>query len=160
MREENVTLLKFKVLCGKSYYHSYQNVSCTLLFCKYINIQIYNLPLVSYECETWSLIVMKGKKLRVFEPGGLRNIFRPKWEVLTENLHYFYSSSCTYNLMKYRRHEIFVQRTGATPKKNEILLCRKGPNRQYSGLVLQLHTLQHYGRGIGYSNSESGDLIR
>lgn len=73
------------------------------------------MPVVSFECET--LIARKENKLRVFEPGGLRKIFRPKWEVLTENLHYFYSPSSTYNLMKPRRHEIFIKCTGATPKK-------------------------------------------
>jgi len=74
------------------------------------------LPFVLYECETWSLIARKEKKLRVFEPGGLRKMFRHKWEVLREKLYYFYSSSCTYNSIKSRGCEIFIQRKRATPK--------------------------------------------
>lgn len=45
--------------------------------------------------------------------------------------------------------------------KNYIpILCRKGPNLQYSGLVLEHHTPQHYGAGIRYLNLESRDLMR
>lgn len=40
------------------------------------------------------------------------------------------------------------------------LLCHKGPNLRYSGLVLERQTLWHYRKGIEYSNCESGDLIR
>jgi len=36
----------------------------------------------------------------------------------------------------------------------------KGTNLRYSRLVLERQNLLHYGRGIGYSNSESGVLIR
>jgi len=39
-------------------------------------------------------------------------------------------------------------------------LCCKGPKLQYSGLVPVNHTPWHYGRGKGYSNSESRDLIQ
>lgn len=40
------------------------------------------------------------------------------------------------------------------------LLCHKGPTVHYSGLVLEHQTPRHFRRGIGCSNSESGDLIR
>ena len=36
----------------------------------------------------------------------------------------------------------------------------KGTNLRYSRLVLERQNLLHYGRGIGYSKSESGDAIR
>jgi len=40
------------------------------------------------------------------------------------------------------------------------LLPLKVPTLQYSGLVLERQTLRHYGEGIRYSNSESGDPIQ
>jgi len=39
------------------------------------------------------------------------------------------------------------------------ILCRKGPNLKYYGLVPERQTPRHYGREIGYSNSLSGDPI-
>jgi hypothetical protein len=48
---------------------------------KNVNIRIYKtiiLPVVLYGCETWSLTLMQGHRLRVFEKRVLRNIFGPK----------------------------------------------------------------------------------
>ena len=45
---------------------------------KNLKIKIYRtiiLPVVLYECETWSLTVREEGKLRVFENMGLRRIF-------------------------------------------------------------------------------------
>jgi hypothetical protein len=36
------------------------------------------LPVVFYGCETWSLMLMDGHRLRVFEDRVLRGIFGPK----------------------------------------------------------------------------------
>jgi hypothetical protein len=36
------------------------------------------LPVVLYECETWSLTFREGNRLRVFENTLLRRIFWPK----------------------------------------------------------------------------------
>jgi hypothetical protein len=41
------------------------------------------LPVVLYECETWSLIVREEHKLRVFENKVLRRIFGPKKDGVT-----------------------------------------------------------------------------
>jgi hypothetical protein len=38
------------------------------------------LPVVLYGCETWSLILMKDRRLRVLEHRVLRRIFEPKRE--------------------------------------------------------------------------------
>ena len=38
-------------------------------------MQNYNLPVVLYECETWSLTLREERRLRVFENGVLRRIF-------------------------------------------------------------------------------------
>jgi hypothetical protein len=50
---------------------------------KNLKIKIYKtviLPVVLYRCETWSLTLRDEHRLRVFENGGLRRIFGPKWE--------------------------------------------------------------------------------
>jgi hypothetical protein len=46
-----------------------------------LKIKIYRtiiLPVVLYECETWSLILREERRLRVFENRVLRRIFGPK----------------------------------------------------------------------------------
>jgi len=42
------------------------------------------LPVVLYECETWSLTLREEGKLRVFENMVLRRIFRPRRDEVTE----------------------------------------------------------------------------
>ena len=41
------------------------------------------LPVVLYECETWSLILREERRLRVFENGVLGRIFGPKRDEVT-----------------------------------------------------------------------------
>jgi len=41
------------------------------------------LLLVLYGCETWSLILRRKNRLRVFENSVLRRIFRRKWDEVT-----------------------------------------------------------------------------
>jgi hypothetical protein len=41
------------------------------------------LPVVLYECETWSLTLREEHRLRVFENRVLRRIFGPKWDEVT-----------------------------------------------------------------------------
>jgi hypothetical protein len=46
-----------------------------------VNIKIYKtiiLPVVLYECETWSLTLREEHRLRVFEKRVLRRIFEAK----------------------------------------------------------------------------------
>jgi hypothetical protein len=58
------------------------------------------LPVVLYGCETWSLPLREGHRLRVFENRVLRRIFGPKRDEVTgdwrklhnEELHNLYSS--------------------------------------------------------------------
>jgi hypothetical protein len=67
-----------------------------------IKIKIYKtviLPVVLYECETWSLTLREEHGMRVFENRMLRRIFEPKsekdgsWGKLHNNeLHTLYSS--------------------------------------------------------------------
>jgi hypothetical protein len=42
------------------------------------------LPVVSYGCETWSLILREEHRLRVFKNRVLRKVFGPKEKEITE----------------------------------------------------------------------------
>jgi hypothetical protein len=51
------------------------------LLSKNLKIRIYKtiiLPVLLYGCETWSLILREGYRLKVFENKVLRRIFGPK----------------------------------------------------------------------------------
>ena len=62
--------IKSSMMSGNACYHSVQNVLCSVLIYKNINIKIYRtkiLFVILYECETWSLTLVKERRLRVFE---------------------------------------------------------------------------------------------
>jgi hypothetical protein len=44
---------------------------------------LFNLPVVLYGCETWSLTLREEHRLRVFENRVLRRIFGPKRDEVT-----------------------------------------------------------------------------
>jgi hypothetical protein len=51
-------------------------------------IKIYRIivvPVVLYGCETWSITLREGHRLKVFKNRVLRKIFGPKWDKVTEN---------------------------------------------------------------------------
>jgi hypothetical protein len=58
---ENLILeeIKRRLNLGNACYHSVQNLLSSSLFCKNQNLQNYNLPLVLYESETWSLTLRR-----------------------------------------------------------------------------------------------------
>jgi hypothetical protein len=63
-----------------------QNILSSTLLSTNLKIKIYRtiiLSLVLYECETWSLTLREGRRLRVFENTVLR-IFGPKRDGVTE----------------------------------------------------------------------------
>ena len=52
--------IKSRWKSGNAYYHSVRNLSCSSLLSKNIKIKVYVkliLPVVLYECGTWSLII-------------------------------------------------------------------------------------------------------
>jgi hypothetical protein len=68
-------------------YHLVQSLLTSRLLCRNVKVKIYKtkiLPVVLYGCETWSLILRKEHRLRVFENRVLRRIFGPKWDEITE----------------------------------------------------------------------------
>jgi hypothetical protein len=67
-------------------YHSVQNLLSSSLLTKNLNIKIHRtiiLPVVVYGCETWSLTLKEGRRLRVFENRVLGRIFGPKRDEVT-----------------------------------------------------------------------------
>jgi len=81
------------------------------LLSKNIKIKIYKaiiFPVVLYGCETWSLILREGHRLRVFENRVLRRIFGPKrdevmgeWiKLLNEELNDLYSTTNIIQVIK------------------------------------------------------------
>jgi len=84
------------------------------LLSKNLKIKIYRiiiLPVVLYGCETWSLTLWDGRKLRVFENMELRRLFRPRRDevtgelrrLLNEELNDLYSSPNIVRVIKWRR---------------------------------------------------------
>jgi hypothetical protein len=74
--------IKRRLNSGNACYHSVENLwPSRLLSENKKKIRIYKtiiLPVVLYGCETWSLTLRKGHRLRVFENRTLRRIFGPK----------------------------------------------------------------------------------
>jgi hypothetical protein len=67
-------------------YHSVQNLLSSHLLSKNLKIRIHKtiiLPVVLYECETWSLTLREEHRLSVFENRVLRRIFGPKRDEVT-----------------------------------------------------------------------------
>jgi hypothetical protein len=96
---------------GNAHYHSVQNVSPSRLQSKNVKIRIYNLPVVLYGCQTWSLTLGEEHRLRVFESRVLKRIFGLKRDEVTgswrklhnEELHNSYSLPSVIRIIKSRR---------------------------------------------------------
>ena len=76
IQEEIMSRLKL----GNACYYSVQNLFSSSLLSKNLKIKIYRtiiLPVVQYGCETWSLTLREGRRLRVFENRVLRRVFGP-----------------------------------------------------------------------------------
>ena len=67
--------VKSRLKLGNACYHSVQNLLSSSLLYKNLKTKIYRtitLPVVLYECETWSLTLQEEHGLRVFENRVLR----------------------------------------------------------------------------------------
>ena len=79
--------IKSRSQSGNACCYSVQNTLSSSLLSKNIKIEIYItiiLPVVLYGCETWSLTMRDGRRLRVFENKVLGRIFEPKRDELIE----------------------------------------------------------------------------
>jgi hypothetical protein len=112
------------------------------LLSRNVKVKIYktiNLPVVLYGCETWSLTLREGHRLRVFENRVLRRIFGPKRDEVTgewmkfhnEELHNLYSSPDIIRQVKSRRMRWagHVARMGEERKMYKVLVGKPGGKR-------------------------------
>jgi hypothetical protein len=105
--------IKSRLNSGNDCYQSVQNLLSSRLVSENLKIKIYKtviLPVVLYECETWSLTLREEHRLTVFENRVLRKIFGPKseedgsWRKLhNDELHDLYSSPNIFRVIKSRR---------------------------------------------------------
>jgi len=106
--------IKSRLKSGNACYHLVQNVLSFRLLSKNVKIKMYRiiiLHVVLYGCETWSLTLREGRRLRVFENNVLRRIFGPRreefkedWKRLhNEELNELYSSLNIVRVIKSRR---------------------------------------------------------
>jgi hypothetical protein len=85
IQEEIKSRMKSRNAC----YHSGQKLLSSSLLSRNLKIKIYRtiiLPVVLYGCETWSLTLRKGRRLRVSENKALRRVFGPKRDEVTGEL--------------------------------------------------------------------------
>jgi hypothetical protein len=78
--------IKSRLRSGNACCHSVQSLLSSRLLSKNLKIKIYRtiiLPIVLYECETWSLTLREERRLRVFENKVLRRIFGSRRDELT-----------------------------------------------------------------------------
>jgi hypothetical protein len=106
--------IKRRLNSGNACYLSVQNLLSSRLLSTNLKIRLYKtiiLPVVLYGCETWSLMLRKEHRLRMFENRVLRSIFGPKRDEVTgewrkfhtEELCDLYSSSSIIRIIKSRR---------------------------------------------------------
>ena len=79
--------IKSRLNLGNACYYSVQNLLSSRLLSKNLKIKVYRtiiLPVVLYGCETWSLTLREGRRLRVFENRVLRSVFGPKRDEVTD----------------------------------------------------------------------------
>jgi hypothetical protein len=105
--------IKSRLNSGNACYYSVQNLLSFRLISKNLEIKLYKtviLPVMLYECETWSLTLGEEHRLKVFENCVLKKIFGPKreedgsWRKLhNDELHGLYSSPNIVRVIKSRR---------------------------------------------------------
>jgi hypothetical protein len=78
--------IKSRINLGNACYHSVQSLLSSRLLSRNVKVNVYKtiiLPVVLYGCETWSLTLREGHRLRVFENRVLRRIFGPERDEVT-----------------------------------------------------------------------------
>jgi hypothetical protein len=101
--------IKRRLNCGNACCHSVQSLLSSGLLSKNVKTGIYKsiiLPVVFYECATWSLTLREEHRLRAFENRVLRRIFGPKRSEVVgggRKLHNLYFLPRVIGLIKSRR---------------------------------------------------------
>jgi hypothetical protein len=106
--------IRSRLNSGNACYHAVQNLLFSRLLSRNVKIKIHKtiiLPVVLYGCETLSLALREGHRLRVFENRVLRRIFGPKRDEVTadwrklhnEELHGLYRSPSIVRVIRARR---------------------------------------------------------
>jgi hypothetical protein len=78
--------ITIRLKSGNACYRSVQNLLCSILLFKNLQIKIYRnevWPVVLYGCETWSITLRDERRLRVFENRVLMGIFGAKRDEMT-----------------------------------------------------------------------------
>ncbi|KAJ4438444.1 hypothetical protein ANN_14389 [Periplaneta americana] len=78
--------IKHRINMGNACYYSVEKLLSSSLLSKKLNVRIYKtviLPVVLYDCETWTLTLREEQRLRVFENKVLRKIFGTKRDEVT-----------------------------------------------------------------------------
>jgi hypothetical protein len=78
--------IKSGINAEKVCYHSVHSLLSSRLLSRNLTVKIYKtviLPVVLYGCDSWSLALREGHRLRVFENRVLRRIFGPKGAEVT-----------------------------------------------------------------------------
>ena len=78
--------IKGRLKSGNACYHSVRNILSSRLLYKNTKIKTYRniiLPVVLYECKTWTLTLREERRLVVFENRLLKRIFEPKRDEIT-----------------------------------------------------------------------------
>jgi hypothetical protein len=78
--------IKNRLNSGNACYHSVQSLLSSRLLSRNVKVKIYKtiiLPVVMYECETWSLRLREEHRLKMFDNRVLRRIFEPKRDEVT-----------------------------------------------------------------------------
>jgi hypothetical protein len=81
--------IKSRLKSGNACCHSVQNILSSSLLSKNIQIKMYRtiiLPVVLNGCETWSLILREGHRLRLFKNLVLRKIFGSRRDELVKGV--------------------------------------------------------------------------
>ncbi|KAJ4428527.1 hypothetical protein ANN_24571 [Periplaneta americana] len=144
------------------------NIGYAHLLSKNLKVGIYEtviLPVVLYGCETWTLTLREGQKLRVFENKVLRKIFGAKRDEVTgewrklhnAELHALYSSPGIVRNTKSRRLKWagHVTRMGKTRNAYGVLVGRPEGRRILSGCGnLREDNIEIDLREVGYDGRE------
>jgi hypothetical protein len=165
--------IKRELNSGNTYYRSVQNLLSPRLLSKNIKIRIYKtiiLPVVLYGCETWSLTLREGHRLRLFENKVLRGIFGSKrdevtggWRKLRNGeLQNLYSSPSIIRMLKSRRMRWAGHVSRMWEKRNacRILVRRDGKRPQGRPRRKWVDNIKIDLREIGWNGTDWIDLAQ